>query len=94
MRLIRAENDSDIAPAWDICGGGSEAAAGWCGARVGGAAGKYVFPGRVHIAAKSRCRPAAAAAKSALTPMRAKSWGGVYVSMSVCFTYANKQPRR
>lgn len=38
MRLIRAENDSDIAPAWDICGGGSGAAAGWCG-------GKIRFPG-------------------------------------------------
>lgn len=49
MRLIRAENDSDIAPAWDICGGGSGSAAGRCG-------GKIRFPG-AHAYSRQKSLP-------------------------------------
>jgi len=52
------------------------------------------FSGRVHIAAKSRPRPAALAQK-AHSHLCAKTWGVcACVSMSVCFAYAYKQPRR
>jgi len=91
--LIRAENDSDIAPAWDICGGGGRGMArgvcrrwvrGWvCSVGVGGAAGTYTYLGARAYSRQKSPPPRHSATKSTLTPM-CKGLGRVRVCVYVC----------